>query len=317
LAAAAKTMREQYETVLASIGEMLASSNRNFGQTAQEMRATAEQVVHDIDHARSELKRTILELPDETRANADAMRRVVSDQITALSALSDVVKRQSGLMEMSGPGVHLSPGNGGPSPGKSEGAPSTAPQTRTAGAQDKVSQRSTGEEPGDGATVHSRPIKVLVKAPALPGSEHTVLNLTVRTPEATIPGGEDAGSAGLARRTDRLVARLNAVARHLVEALDGKLDEELERRFSAGEEHVYTNRLYLARGKLQAEIKARYGQEQQVRGRTDGFVTLFERLLDRVAEAPEGQELVDACLSSESGRVYLMLAQASGRDAEE
>jgi hypothetical protein len=39
----------------------------------------------------------------------------------------------------------------------------------------------------------------------------------------------------------------------------------------------------------------------------------FERLLDRIADAPRGQELVDACLASESGKVYLMLAQASGR----
>jgi hypothetical protein len=273
-------MREQSEAVLASMGDMLAASNRSFGQTAKDLRATAHQVVEDIENARSELKRTILDLPDETRTNADAMRRVVSDQITALTALSDVVKRQSGLMELSGPGVHYPPpnggsrGNGGPSPGKSEGAPSTAPHTRTAGAQEKISQRSNGPE-------------------------------------------DSVEAAKLARRTERLVSKLNGLARDLVEVLDSGLDEELEARFGAGEEHVYTHRLYLARGKLQPEIGARYGAEQPVRERTNLYLQLFERLLERVAQAPQGQELVDACLASESGKVYLMLAQASGRVATE
>jgi hypothetical protein len=117
----------------------------------------------------------------------------------------------------------------------------------------------------------------------------------------------------LARRTERLVSKLNAGARDVVHALDGGLDDELEGRFGAGEEYVYTHRLYVARRKLQSEIGARYAEEQHLRGRVDGFVQNFERLLDRIADAPRGQELVDACLASESGKVYLMLAQASGR----
>jgi hypothetical protein len=62
-------------------------------------------VVRDIDAARGELKRALLELPEETRTNADAMRRVVADQISALAALADAVKRQTGSLDVSGPGV--------------------------------------------------------------------------------------------------------------------------------------------------------------------------------------------------------------------
>ncbi len=285
VSAAAKTMREQYENVLASMGEMLAASNQNFGQTAQEMQATAKLVVQDIAHARTELRRTILDLPDETRANADAMRQVVSDQITALMALSDVVKRQSGLMEMSGPGV-VPPANGGRSRAKSEGAPTPAPQqSATAGDQETLVAEAAAESRTDD-----------------------------RLSQLSI---DEAHPAALARKTEKLVSKLNAVARDLVHGLDGKLDEELERRFNAGEEHVYTHRLYLARSKLQAEIETRYAEEQLIRGRSDAFVRLFERLLERVAESPQGQELVAACLGSESGKVYAMLAQASGRKAAE
>ena len=49
--------------------------------------------------------RALTELPEETRSNADAMRRVVADQIGALAALADVVKRQSGTLDVSAPGA--------------------------------------------------------------------------------------------------------------------------------------------------------------------------------------------------------------------
>jgi hypothetical protein len=61
------------------------------------------------------------------------------------------------------------------------------------------------------------------------------------------------------------------------------------------------------------EVASRYERERQVRGRLDAFVRLFERLLDTVAEGPRGEDMVDACLNSESGKVYLLLGQASGR----
>jgi sirohydrochlorin ferrochelatase len=90
---------------MAAMNEMLSSTATDFQQTAQDMRLTAQQVVKDIDLARGDLMRALTELPEETRSNADAMRRVVADQIGALSALADVVKRQAGTQDASGPGA--------------------------------------------------------------------------------------------------------------------------------------------------------------------------------------------------------------------
>jgi hypothetical protein len=160
--------------------------------------------------------------------------------------------------------------------------------------------------------VHGRPVQALAKLSAERGSADLLPQLTVHDAGE----GDETDPTRLARKTERLVAKLNAVARDLVHTLDNSLDDELERRFAAGEQHVYTHRLYVGRRKLLSEIEVRYGEEPQLRSRADGFVKLFERLLERVSEAPQGQELVDACLASESGKVYLMLAQASGRVLE-
>jgi hypothetical protein len=82
------------------------------------MRITAQQVVKDIDIARNDLKRAIFDLPEETKSNADAMRRVVADQIAALNTLADVVRRQSANVDYSGPGISQPRSTRDPAPGK-------------------------------------------------------------------------------------------------------------------------------------------------------------------------------------------------------
>jgi hypothetical protein len=118
----------------------------------------------------------------------------------------------------------------------------------------------------------------------------------------------------LSREAETLTRKLNSAARDIVEAIDGDLQRDLEKRFTASEGNVYT--LYLiedrARG-LPKLIERRYKSERLVRGRVDAYVRLFERLLDTFAETPQGDQLVDASLASESGKLYLLLAQASGR----
>jgi hypothetical protein len=54
-----------------------------------------------------------------------------------------------------------------------------------------------------------------------------------------------------------------------------------------------------------------------IRGRIDAYLRLFERLLDAISESEDGAVLVDACLASESGKVYLLLGQVSGRAAKD
>ncbi len=118
----------------------------------------------------------------------------------------------------------------------------------------------------------------------------------------------------LTREAETIVRKLNAAARDLVEAVDQDLPRDLEKRFSGGEGDVYTRNLLEDRGRgLPKLVERRYKSEKLVRGRVDAYVRLFERLLDTFAETPQGDQLVDASLASESGKLYLLLAQASGR----
>jgi alcohol dehydrogenase YqhD (iron-dependent ADH family) len=65
--------------------------------------------------------------------------------------------------------------------------------------------------------------------------------------------------------------------------------------------------------RLSGLVRERYPSERQLRGRVDAYVRLFERLLDTVSDTPNGDKVAEACLAADSGKVYLLLAQASGR----
>jgi hypothetical protein len=121
---------------------------------------------------------------------------------------------------------------------------------------------------------------------------------------------------GASREAETLVTKLNAASRDLVEALEGRLPADLEQRYAAGERKAYVHHLFVKRGaSFLKQTKARYANERMIRGRIDTYVRLFERLLDAIAESEDGSVLVDACLASESGKVYLLLGQIAGRVA--
>jgi hypothetical protein len=131
-------------------------------------------------------------------------------------------------------------------------------------------------------------------------------------------GGEAKPNAQLSNartyEAEALRRKLNGAARDIVQVIDSELPRDLERRFTGGDGEVYTHHLLENRvARLPHIVERRYKAEREVRARIDAYIRLFERLLDTFAEAPKGDQMVDASLASKSGKLYLLLAQASGR----
>ena len=68
---------------------------------AAEMRSATQEMQSDLDMTRSELKKGVLDLPEEARESTAAMRRVVGDQIEALSELSEIISRHGKTLDIS------------------------------------------------------------------------------------------------------------------------------------------------------------------------------------------------------------------------
>ncbi|HHN68117.1 MAG TPA: hypothetical protein ENK15_08800 [Thermopetrobacter sp.] len=277
VARAARTIREQHDKLLLTLRDTLGGSSRDFTAIVEELHRTAQQVIREVQAVRGELKTALVELPEETRDNADRMRRVVADQIAALNALAEVVKKQAASMELAGPGIFLE---------QADGARHTPPAD-----EEHVSAAAMSTLAGIATGTQKRRPKAAAKSGALSPRHKRTL-----------------------RETEELVAQVNAASRDLVHVLDGDLPQEQEDRWQLGEAAVYTNHLYKQRGQhMTDEISRRYAQEALVREKVDAYLHAFEKLLDTVAQSPGGDDLVNSCLASESGKVYMELATATGR----
>jgi hypothetical protein len=253
-------------------------------------------VVKDIDAARGELKRAVIDLPEETRANADNMRRVVADQISALNALSDVVRRQSGQLDYSGPGFINPRGSSG---GKAEGTSFAAPVTGTMSAPKAQTERNEALQAERNSNA-----KILAS-----------IDNAIAARKAPAPAMPAASAlTGLAKDMESYTQKLHASSRDLVEALEGGLPRDLEKRYANSDKSVFTQRLYESRSRKQVKaIEGRYSEERLLRTRVQAYNRLFEKLLDTLSESKGGEAVMEQVLASEHGRIYVMLAEAAGR----
>ncbi|MGC1180391.1 MAG: hypothetical protein WA884_15565, partial [Methyloceanibacter sp.] len=104
--------------------------------------------------------------------------------------------------------------------------------------------------------------------------------------------------------------RLDEIAR----AIDHRPAAEVWQRFRAGERGVLGRHLYSLDGQVTFdEISRRYDRDGDFRATVDRYIGDFERLLREAEQTdPEGRKLQNY-MTSETGRVYLLLAHASGR----
>ncbi|MFD0463750.1 hypothetical protein ACFQY9_19825 [Microvirga aerilata] len=89
---------------------------------------------------------------------------------------------------------------------------------------------------------------------------------------------------------------------------------ELWDRYKRGEGNVFTRRLYTLQGQQTfEEIRRKYRADNEFKQTVDRYVEEFERLLAEVSRDDRDSMLTKTYLTSETGKVYTMLAHASGR----
>ena len=86
-----QTLQATLEQTNAQLTGALDHAADRFRQSVAEVKDMASQVQRELDQTRQELRRGVLDLPQETSETAEAMRRVVSDQIRALKELAALV----------------------------------------------------------------------------------------------------------------------------------------------------------------------------------------------------------------------------------
>ncbi|WP_232631950.1 hypothetical protein, partial [Methylobacterium sp. Leaf118] len=123
------------------------------------------------------------------------------------------------------------------------------------------------------------------------------------TPEAPAPE---------ARPAERL--SLDAISTDIARMVDHQASVEFWQRYRRGESNLFDGTLYTAQGRqIFDQIQRRYRADAEFRRTVDRYVGEFERLLGGVTKNDPDTRRADAYLTSETGKVYTMLAHASGR----
>ena len=107
---------------------------------------------------------------------------------------------------------------------------------------------------------------------------------------------------------------LDSLSVDIARMIDHNAAIELWDRYNRGERNVFNKRLYTMQGqKAFDEISKRYRNDREFKQTVDRYIGEFERLLEEVSRDDRGQVVARSYLTSETGKVYTMLAHAAGR----
>ena len=117
-----------------------------------------------------------------------------------------------------------------------------------------------------------------------------------------------------ARPPLHVVESLNSLSVDIARAIDHNASVELWDRYRRGERNVFTRRLYTIKGQQTFdEIRRKYQTDSEFRTAVDRYVADFEKLLEDVSASDRDSIMTQTYLTSDTGKVYTMLAHASGR----
>lgn len=280
LGAVSTDITKQFDLLQLATGHALTQNSaavEHFHDAMQRLGAAAREAGAALTQAAGELDKRMENLPAEAAQSAQALGTVLSEQVNALATISEIVVRHARSLD------------------------------RTSSLQQL--QRPLGTPASTALPPRHAP-----EAPRPRGRLSDLLAAADRRLEPLSDKRHDGADRDFHRASLHVIETLQSLAIDLDRALEQSPPADLWRRYKAGERNVFARRLYnLAGRELYDQVAVKYRNDSEFRAHVDRFIGLFEDLLDTAAERDRDNILVETYLSSDTGKVYLMLAQATGR----
>ena len=308
--------------------EMFAQTTQRFTELLQNMKEMAAEMQRELEGTRIELRRGILELPQETAESAAQMRRVIVDQIEALAELNRIVARHGRGMDTAEPArraeTAFAAGHARPEARAAE-PPRYAetrietpriepprPESPRPAPAPRADITGTGPLPPRRAESPSlSPVEGQAGGNGRSGWLSELLHRASRPEE---PAPQERGPRVESRSAHHTIESLDSLSVDIARMIDHDAASELWDRYKRGERNVFTRRLYTMQGQRTFdEIRRKYRADRDFKQTVDRYVAEFERLLEEVSRDDRGQVVARTYLTSETGKVYTMLAHAAGR----
>jgi hypothetical protein len=289
-------LKTSFESVINQIGQQLEQMRGQFDNTSRGMREAAQKTATDLDSLRQEMQKRMETLPEHTAQTTAAIRKALNDQLKEIEAITTpTISRPAAPPPVAEP---FRPAPQAPLPHfDARGRQAYSPEGDMGQVAGGLAQQLAGAAPRPPAQAGGGQWSVgdlLSRASAEPDHGYGGQNFGTR-PNPPAQGG------GL---------RLDEIAR----AIDYRGAADVWQRLRGGERGVLGRHIYSSDGQATFdEVSRRYDREPDFRATVDRYINDFERLLGEAeASDPQGNMLQNY-LTSESGRVYLLLAHASGR----
>jgi len=320
-----------------------AEATQRFDSTADDLRTASKTMQKEIEETREQLRRGVLDMPTEAREATAAMRRAVTEQIEAINELSKIVARYGGdatslataaLAEAEpteAPPAATPVAVAAPEPAPAadtNAAKATASRSKAKPAEPEARAQPAQDVKSDLPPVTAAPAAQSAAPRPKSGNGEArgwVSDLLRRASSGEDePAAEDANKGGVTTRAApaknkkrspaQVVESLNSLSIDIARAIDHEASIELWDRYKRGERNVFTRRLYTLQGqKTFDEIRRKYERDNDFRSAVDNYIGDFERLLSQVSRDDTDPTMSRKYLTSDTGKVYTMLAHAAGR----
>ena len=128
------------------------------------------------------------------------------------------------------------------------------------------------------------------------------------------PAAREAPRAEERPQQRETIDSIDSLSVDIARMIDQDAAADLWERYKRGERGVFTRRLYTLQGqKAFDEIRNKYRTDPEFRQTVEHYIHEFERLLDDVSRGDRGPAVARNYLTSDTGKVYTMLAHAAGR----
>lgn len=303
---ALEELRHRFSTVSSTVSRELDTLATRFDATSEEMRQRAQKAANDISAQQTWLREQMERLPLATRDSADTMRRALQDQVKALEQLSSLTNRHASTRDVMPPVAHRA---------------SPLPEQRTG---------ATEHRPPQPASLTGHYIQEQIAREGTPRHQPAAAPPQLPRPMAPTPpqGDVNAWSLGdlLARASRDEEAQHQQPVVHdeqqpyrlnvdiIARALDNATTAAIWQRLRSGQRGVMVRSIYSPEGRAAFdELSRRIGTDQSLQRTAGRYIADFERIrAEAEAKDPSGR-LIQNHLMSDTGRVYLFLAHASGR----
>jgi hypothetical protein len=207
------------------------------------------------------------------------MRRVIAEQIEALAELNSIVQAQPASHDLSGRREPSQP----PATRRDEPEPRHAPLGETT-----IASRNLAPAPAQAVEMPS-------------DHQHEWLRDTLATKQAR------------EIEPSRTIT-LSNLTKEIARSIDSGALADAWARYQTGDGNVFSRRIYTLTGQgTYDEVRRKIQRDPEFARTASAYVEEFEQLLRKAASGPNAAQETRNHLLSDRGKVYTMLAHASGR----